>query len=68
MTKPTIDELKKRGSLEIFDDVEAQTLLKKRSLSAIEVGKKFEATGVIGFGGGSSMDVAKLVSLISGLK
>ena len=65
LTKPTIDELRNRGSLEIFDDVEADPS-KKTLLSAIEVGKKFEATGVIGFGGGSSMDVAKLVSLILG--
>ena len=65
LTKPTIDELRNRGSLEIFDDVEADPS-KKTLLSAIEVGKKFKATGVIGFGGGSSMDVAKLVSLILG--
>ena len=35
-------------------------------MNAIEVGKKINATGVIGFGGGSSMDVAKLTSLILG--
>ena len=33
---------------------------------AVEAGKKFKATGVIGFGGGSSMDIAKLVALILG--
>ena len=65
ITKPTIDELSNRGSIEIFDDVEADPS-KKILLSAIEVGKKFRATGVIGFGGGSSMDVAKLVALILG--
>jgi alcohol dehydrogenase class IV len=65
ITKPTIDELSNRGSVEIFDDVEADPS-KKTLLLAIEVGKKFKATGVIGFGGGSSMDVAKLVALILG--
>ena len=65
ITKPTIDELSNRGSIEIFDDVEADPS-KKILLSAIEVGKKFRATGIIGFGGGSSMDVAKLVALILG--
>jgi alcohol dehydrogenase class IV len=35
-------------------------------LSCIEFGKKMKTTGVMGFGGGSSMDVAKLSSLILG--
>ena len=35
-------------------------------MNAIEIGKKNKITGVIGFGGGSSMDVAKLTSLILG--
>ncbi|MDA9597701.1 iron-containing alcohol dehydrogenase [Candidatus Pelagibacter sp.] len=65
ITKPTIDELSNKSSIEIFDDVEADPS-KKTLLSAIKVGKKFKATGVIGFGGGSSMDVAKLVALILG--
>jgi len=65
LTKPTIEELNKIGSVEIFDEVEADPS-RKTLLSAIEIGKKFNATGVIGFGGGSSMDVAKLVALILG--
>ncbi|MDC0215928.1 iron-containing alcohol dehydrogenase [Candidatus Pelagibacter sp.] len=65
ITKPIIDELSNKGSIEIFDDVEADPS-KKTLLSAIEVGKKFKATGIVGFGGGSSMDVAKLVALILG--
>ena len=66
LTKPTIEELKKIGSVvEIFDDVEADPS-QKTLLKAIEIGKKFKATGVIGFGGGSSMDVAKLSALILG--
>ena len=65
LTKPTIEELKKMSSLEIFDDVEADPS-KKTLLKAIEIGKKNKVTGVIGFGGGSSMDVAKLSALILG--
>ena len=65
LTKPTINTLSNKCSIEIFDDVEVDPS-KKTLLSAIEVGKKFKATGVVGFGGGSSMDVAKLVALILG--
>tara|TARA_Y100000741_G_scaffold310122_1_gene253755 strand:- start:767 stop:1939 length:1173 start_codon:yes stop_codon:yes gene_type:complete len=66
LTEPTLNELKNFSSLiEIFQDVEADPSL-KTLMNAIEVGKKIKATGVIGFGGGSSMDVAKLASLILG--
>ena len=65
LTKPTIDELSKKNSIEIFDNVEADPS-KQTLLLAVEAGKKFKATGVIGFGGGSSMDIAKLVALILG--
>ncbi len=66
LTEPTLNELRKFSSLvEIFQDVEADPSI-NTLLNAIEVGKKINATGVIGFGGGSSMDVAKLTSLILG--
>ena len=65
LTDQTLKELKKISSVEIFDDVEADPS-KKTLLKAIEVGKKIKATGVIGFGGGSSMDVSKLTALILG--
>ena len=65
LTNNTFKELQKPGSVEIFDDVEADPS-KKTLLKAIEIGKKINATGVIGFGGGSSMDVAKLAALILG--
>ena len=65
LTKPSIDELKRMGEVEVFEDVEADPS-KKTLIKAIEIGKKFKATGVIGFGGGSSMDVAKLSALILG--
>ena len=66
LTETTLNELMKNSSkVEIFEDVEADPSLKTLE-NAIEVGKKINATGVIGFGGGSSMDVAKLASLILG--
>ncbi len=65
LTEATLNELKKLGSIEVFDDVEADPS-QKTLLKAIEIGKKIKATGVIGFGGGSSMDVAKLAALILG--
>ena len=66
LTEPTLTELNKYSSIvEVFQDVEADPSI-KTLLHSIEVGKKINATGVIGFGGGSSMDVAKLSSLILG--
>ena len=66
LTEPSLNELRKYSSIvEIFQDVEADPSI-KTLLKSIEVGKKINATGVIGFGGGSSMDVAKLSSLILG--
>ena len=66
LTEPALDELRKFSSIvEIFQDVEADPSI-KTLLNSIQVGKKINATGVIGFGGGSSMDVAKLSSLILG--
>ena len=61
LTEPTLIELRKSSpTLEIFQDVEADPSI-KTLLNAIEAGKKINATGVIGFGGGSSMDIAKLI-------
>ena len=66
LTEPTLIELKKLSSkVGVFQDVEADPSL-KTLMNAIEIGKKNNITGVIGFGGGSSMDVAKLTSLILG--
>ncbi len=66
LTDPILNELKKFSRVvEIFQDVEADPSLKTLN-KAIEIGKKINTTGVIGFGGGSSMDVAKLTSLILG--
>lgn len=66
LTEPMLNELNKYSSIvEVFQDVEADPSI-KTLLNSIKVGKKINATGVIGFGGGSSMDVAKLTSLILG--
>ena len=66
LTEPTLTELNKLSSkVKVFQDVEADPSL-KTLMNAIEIGKKNKITGVIGFGGGSSMDVAKLTSLILG--
>ena len=66
LTEPTLNELKNFSSLvEVFQDVEADPSI-KTLLNCIEFGKKMKTTGVMGFGGGSSMDVAKLSSLILG--
>ena len=46
LTKPTIEELKKMGSVEVFDNVEADPS-QKTLLTAIELGRKIKATGVI---------------------
>lgn len=49
----------------IFSDVEPDPS-QKTLLKAIEAGRSAGVTGVVGFGGGSSLDVAKLVSLLLG--
>ncbi len=51
--------------VEVFDDVEADPSLETLK-KAIYTATEIQATGLIGFGGGSSMDVAKLVALIAG--
>lgn len=49
----------------VFDRVEADPSIATLN-NAVEVGRTLGATGVLGFGGGSSMDIAKLVSLLLG--
>ena len=63
---PAIASLEAAGiAVTVFDQVEADpsraTLMK-----AVEAGRSSGATGVIGFGGGSSLDVAKLSALLIG--
>lgn len=53
------------GRIEIFDAVEADPSL-ETLMAAVEAGRNAGVTGVIGLGGGSSMDVAKLAALLLG--
>lgn len=66
LCEPALASLRAAGaSVAVFDAVEADpsraTLMK-----AVEAGKAAGATGVVGFGGGSSLDVAKLAALLIG--
>lgn len=49
----------------VFSDVEPDPSL-TTLMKAIEAGRSGKVTGVVGFGGGSSLDVAKLAGLILG--
>lgn len=49
----------------VFDAVEADPS-RKTLMKAVEAGRTANATGVVGFGGGSSLDVAKLAALLVG--
>lgn len=63
---PALASLKAAGiNVTVFDAVEADPSLNTLT-SATEVGRAFGATSVIGFGGGSSQDVAKLCALLLG--
>ena len=65
INKPIINKLSKSSNLEVFDDVESDPS-KKTLIKALERAKNFKPTGILGFGGGSSMDIAKLISLLVG--
>ena len=61
----TIKKLQSYSNINIFNKVESDPL-KSTLLKAFQEATDFKSTGVLGFGGGSSMDVAKLVSLLLG--
>jgi alcohol dehydrogenase class IV len=52
-------------SVTVFDKIEADPS-RETLLAAVEAGREAGATGIVGFGGGSSLDVAKLVALLLG--
>jgi alcohol dehydrogenase class IV len=59
-----LDSLKAAGvAVTIYDRTEADPP-EKLVHEAVQVAKDFRADGVIGFGGGSSMDIAKLVAFL----
>ena len=65
LNKPFINQISKSSNLEVFDDVESDPS-KKTLIKALKSAKNFKPTGILGFGGGSSMDIAKLISLLVG--
>ena len=63
---PALHSLAEAGlGMTVFDEVEADPSL-ATVMAAVEAGRAAEVTGVIGFGGGSSLDVAKVVALLLG--
>ncbi|MFZ1815532.1 MAG: iron-containing alcohol dehydrogenase [Rhizobiaceae bacterium] len=61
-----VNSLEQAGaSVSIFDAVEADPSLATLQ-KAVETAMSMQASGIAGFGGGSSMDVAKLVALLAG--
>ncbi|WP_291976462.1 MULTISPECIES: iron-containing alcohol dehydrogenase [unclassified Chelatococcus] len=63
---PAVASLRRDGiDVEIFDRVEADPS-QATVMAACEMGRRMGSTGVIGFGGGSSLDVAKMVALLLG--
>ena len=61
----TIKKLQSYSNINIFNKVESDPS-KTTLLKAFDEAADFKSTGVLGFGGGSSMDVAKLISLLLG--
>ena len=63
---PVLASLEAAGhDVAVFDTVEADPSL-ATLMKAVETGRSAGATGVVGFGGGSSLDVAKLAALLLG--
>ena len=50
-------------TVSVFDDVEADPP-EAKVLAAVDAAKQFDAQAIVGFGGGSPMDTAKLVALL----
>ncbi|SED67016.1 iron-containing alcohol dehydrogenase [Rhodobacter sp. 24-YEA-8] len=66
LTDPAIAALRGAGhEVTIFDAVEADPSV-ATLMATLEAGHAAEATGILGFGGGSSLDVAKVAALLLG--
>jgi alcohol dehydrogenase class IV len=66
LCEPALKSLAEAGiGITEFTDVEADPSL-STLMSAVEAGRAADVTGVIGLGGGSSLDVAKLSALLLG--
>ena len=53
------------ATVEVFHEVEADPS-RATVMAALAAAKRMDATGIVGFGGGSSLDVAKVVALLAG--
>ena len=63
---PALESLRAAGSsVTVFDRVESDPS-RSTLLAAVEAGRAAGVTGVVGLGGGSSLDVAKLAALLIG--
>ncbi len=66
LADPAIASLEQAGAIvTVFDEVEADPS-RATLMRAVEAGRAAGVTGVVGFGGGSSLDVAKLAALLLG--
>ena len=65
LAQPWIAELEKTRPVAVFSAVEADPS-KTTLLAAVETGRTAGVTSVVGFGGGSPMDVAKLAAYLLG--
>ncbi|MCY7270547.1 MAG: iron-containing alcohol dehydrogenase [Sphingomonas bacterium] len=65
LAQPWIAELERTRVVTIFSAVEADPS-KSTLLAAVEAGRAAAVTSVVGFGGGSPMDVAKLAAYLLG--
>jgi alcohol dehydrogenase class IV len=65
LADPLIAELQRTRQVILFDAVEADPS-RATLMAAVEAGREGGAAGVIGFGGGSPMDVAKLAAYLLG--
>jgi alcohol dehydrogenase class IV len=65
LCEPALASLRRCADATVFDAVEADPS-RATLMAAVEAGRRTGATGVVGFGGGSSLDVAKLAALLLG--
>ena len=65
LANKVLSSLRHTSNVTVFHEVEADPS-RSTLFKVIDLGKEIKCTGIIGFGGGSSMDVAKLAGLILG--
>ena len=64
--EPALASLRQAGIMvTLFDTVEADPS-RETLMQAVAAGRAAKATGIVGFGGGSSLDIAKLAALLLG--